>query len=87
MPTLRAEQLHAMTRAICTAGGSQPREAELVADHLVAANLAGHDSHGIGMLPAYIEHLHAGRLIANQHATVVRDAGPLMVIEGGATAR
>lgn len=82
MPTFTADQLHAMTRGICAAGGSDPREAELVADHLVAANLAGHDSHGIGMLPAYIENLQAGRLIANQHATVVRDTGPLVVIEG-----
>lgn len=82
MPILMAAQLHAMTRGICEAGGSEPREAELVADHLVAANLAGHDSHGIGMLPAYIENLNAGRLIANQHLTVVRDTGALVVIEG-----
>ncbi|MDX1541053.1 MAG: malate/lactate/ureidoglycolate dehydrogenase [Geminicoccaceae bacterium] len=82
MPTFTADQLHAMTREICTAGGSEPREAGLVADHLVAANLAGHDSHGIGMLPAYMENLIAGRLVANQHASLVRDNGALVVVEG-----
>jgi uncharacterized oxidoreductase len=34
--------------AIVTAGGSEPREARLVAENLVTANLTGHDSHGIG---------------------------------------
>lgn len=82
MPTISAEQLHAMTRAICQAGGSEAREAGLVADHLVAANLAGHDSHGVGMLPAYVNSLVAGRLFANQHAMVTRDSGALLVIEG-----
>ena len=82
MPTARPDQLHEMTRAICVAGGSEAREAGLVADHLVGANLAGHDSHGIGMLPAYVESLNAGRLFANQHIGVVRDMGALVVIEG-----
>ena len=35
-------------------------EADLVADHLVQANLAGHDSHGVGMVPSYVRHLKAG---------------------------
>jgi uncharacterized oxidoreductase len=82
MPTLSADTLHAVTRAICEAGGSEEREAALVADHLVGANLAGHDSHGVGMLPAYVESLNAGRLFANQHIAVVRDHGALVVIEG-----
>lgn len=83
MPTATPEQLHAMTRAICIGGGSDEREASLVADHLVGANLAGHDSHGVGMLPAYVESVVAGRLIPNQHINVMRDTGPLVVIEGG----
>lgn len=82
MPTLSADTLHAMTREICLAGRSEEREAALVADHLVASNLAGHDSHGVGMIPAYVEGLNAGRLFANQHIAVVRDQGALVVIEG-----
>ena len=37
---------------IFIAAGSTPAEAEIVADHLVEANLRGHDSHGVGMIPA-----------------------------------
>ena len=46
------DRLHAFTMAICRADGSAEQEARLVADHLVLANLYGHDSHGVGMMPA-----------------------------------
>ena len=38
----------------CGAAGEVARE---VAEHLVAANLKGHDSHGIGMTPAYVHNI------------------------------
>jgi uncharacterized oxidoreductase len=41
------DPLHAFTMAICRADGSSAEEARLVADHLVLANLFGHDSHGV----------------------------------------
>ena len=54
MPTFASATLHALIRAVCAAGGSAEREAVLVADQLVEANLTGHDSHGIGLLPYYV---------------------------------
>ena len=45
------------------------------------ANLAGHDSHGVGMLPAYVRLLHDGLLVPNQTAETVLDAGALLVID------
>jgi uncharacterized oxidoreductase len=35
----------------CASLGSEPTEAGLVADQLIGANLTGHDSHGVGMMP------------------------------------
>jgi uncharacterized oxidoreductase len=61
--------------------GSAEGEAAQVADHLVRANLAGHDSHGVGMLPTYVRLLHAGLLVPNQTAETVLDAGALLVID------
>jgi len=52
--TIRTEPLKAVVRAIVNAAGSSAREADLVADHLIEANLTGHDSHGVGMLPRYV---------------------------------
>jgi LDH2 family malate/lactate/ureidoglycolate dehydrogenase len=42
------------------------KEAEIVAAHPVQANLLGHDSHGVGMIPIYVSNLSDGTLIANQ---------------------
>ena len=44
------DPLHDFIMAICRADGSSAEEARLVADHLVLANLFGHDSHGVGMM-------------------------------------
>jgi uncharacterized oxidoreductase len=84
MPIIAAESLRAVVHAMCKAAGSDDYEAELVAENLVMANLSGHDSHGVGMLPAYFDNLHAGGLKVNQHAEVVRDEGAVMVIDGNA---
>jgi uncharacterized oxidoreductase len=59
MPTFTTDELLALSRTICAAGGSSEREADRVADHLVEANLTGHDSHGVGLLPICIEQIDA----------------------------
>jgi uncharacterized oxidoreductase len=83
MPVFGHGAMHALVCATCVAGGSAPREAELVADNLIEANLTGHDSHGIGLLPAYVRSLHNESLRPNRHALLVRDRGPVLVVEGG----
>lgn len=70
--------------AIALAGGSEPAEAELVADNLVTANLTGHDSHGIGMMPRYVEALLEGGLHPNRKVEVKLDGGSLLALDGGA---
>jgi uncharacterized oxidoreductase len=82
VPTLTSDELHALTRTVCAAAGSVGREADLVADHLVEGNLTGHDSHGVGLLPIYVENVRAGRLVPNRHAQVVSERGAVLVIEG-----
>lgn len=84
MPTLLPEALHHHVVVTCRALGSDEREALLVGDQLVGANLAGHDSHGVGMLPTYVAMALAGELHVNRHVEVVTDAGPLVVLDGRA---
>jgi uncharacterized oxidoreductase len=81
MPTLPPRALRAVANLIARRMGSEAGEAEQVADHLIRANLAGHDSHGVGMLPTYVRLLHAGLLVPNQTADTVLDAGALLVID------
>jgi uncharacterized oxidoreductase len=81
MPKLPARALRAVTHLIARRMGSEETEADQVADHLVRANLSGHDSHGVGMLPAYVRLLHQGLLVPNQAAQTVLDTGALLVID------
>ena len=77
-----AEGLRRLGGAILRAGGSSAGEADLVAEHLVEANLKGHDSHGIGMIPTYVRHLRAGLVVPNTSAKVVKDDGPFLMFDG-----
>ncbi|MCC6436528.1 MAG: malate/lactate/ureidoglycolate dehydrogenase [Acidimicrobiales bacterium] len=76
------DRLHVFVRRVCAAMGSSEREAGLVADQLIGANLSGHDSHGVGMLPAYVDGFSRKRLQVNQHVTAVVDNGALAVFDG-----
>ena len=79
---LAADSLRRITSAILKAGGSEDAEATLVAEHLIQANLAGHDSHGVGMMPAYVRHLQAGLVVPNTRAKIVKDDGALLMFDG-----
>lgn len=82
--TIRAAQLTNVIRLLVRGFGSAPREVELVTENLIQANLTGHDSHGIGMLPRYVEAYLEGGLVPNAHAKVVLDDGALLRIDGQA---
>ena len=81
MLTFQPGALRAVTHLIARRMGSDQAEAIEVADHLVRANLAGHDSHGVGMLPTYVRLLGDGLLVPNQTPETVLDAGALLVID------
>lgn len=79
---VHAEPLRRFVQAVVAQGGSSAHEAALVAHNLVEANLTGHDSHGVGMLPRYVDNLRAGGLKANQALHVVADNGSLLTLDG-----
>jgi uncharacterized oxidoreductase len=83
MPNLTETQLTDLVLLAARAMGSTEAEARDVAEHLVAANLSGHDSHGIGMLPDYVRLLQAGLLVPNQTLRLVADNGGVLVFEAG----
>jgi uncharacterized oxidoreductase len=80
----QAAPLARAIEALVAAGGSEPREAQLVAENLVTANLTGHDSHGIGMIPRYVESLQEGGLQPNRHPAIKFDGGALIALDGRA---
>lgn len=80
--TFKAPDLEAQCAAILRAAGSNDEEARKVAANLVLANLSGHDSHGIGMIPRYVDAVIEGGLRPNTGAKVVLDAQSLMTVDG-----
>jgi len=74
--------LHRWVVDLFRAAGSSDREATLTADHLVGANLAGHDSHGVGMVPRYVDSLLNDELQLNQTVSVLSDTGTMLSVDG-----
>jgi uncharacterized oxidoreductase len=80
---IHAEPLTRLVAAILERAGAEADRARVCADHLVLANLKGHDSHGVGMAPAYVTWIGTGKLRPNQRGQVVRDSGAIIVVDGG----
>ena len=64
--------------------GSSEAEVAAVAGNLIEANLSGHDSHGIGMLPRYADAYLEGGLRPNAQLSTELDAGGLLRLNGNA---
>jgi uncharacterized oxidoreductase len=82
MPKVQAEQLRRIGRALLMANGVPEEEAATVARHVVNANLAGHDSHGVIMLSNYIERVQAGHIVPGAPFTIVQESRTTTVVDG-----
>ncbi|MCM0021627.1 MAG: Ldh family oxidoreductase, partial [Tagaea sp.] len=74
---VKPQRARDLVAAIARASGSPAAEAEGLAENLVDANLTGHDSHGVSMLPLYLDMVRAG--------TMALGAAPTIVAETAAT--
>ena len=80
--TFSAGDLRRHMARVLQATGSSAQEAQQVADNLVMANLSGHDSHGIGMIPRYVESRLEGGLQPNAGIKVTFDGGSMLAVDG-----
>lgn len=76
-----ASSLETFATQILRGFGCSDNESVIVADHLVRANLSGHDSHGIGMLPTYGQQIEDGNLVPNQTPDYLPVAGAICVVD------
>ena len=82
MPVASADQLREFSVALLESCGTPAAQASIVAEGLVNANLAGHDSHGVLRLPGYlagVEQQHVfpanlPRIVSTSGATAIIDA-------------
>ena len=80
--TLAPQVLEDKITALFVAAGSSAQEARQVAANLVLANLSGHDSHGVGMAPRYIDAILEKGLVPNTSLAVRLDSGMLLGLDG-----
>ena len=84
MHSVPVERLRAAVAELMRGFGSEAGEIELVTDNLLQANLTGHDSHGVGMLPRYANAFLEGGLRPNAHVLTRLDSGTLLALDGQA---
>jgi uncharacterized oxidoreductase len=82
MPRVAAERLHAIGKALLIAAGASDDEAEIVMQHSIDANLAGHDSHGIIQIPTYIDRIGVGHIVPGAPWTIVEETATTTVVDG-----
>lgn len=82
MPVLKAEVLEQFAAQILMGAGVPEHKARIAAESLIAGNLRGVDSHGIQLLPYYVDQLLAGEMDPDADGAVVTEAGSCMVFDG-----
>ena len=82
MPRVSADRLVEIERGLLRAAGASEEEAGIVARHSVAANLAGHDSHGVIQIPVYIDRIRRGHIVPGAPIEVVSETDSATVIDG-----
>lgn len=80
MVRVRADRLVGFIQALFQVLGARRRDAALLADSLVSADLEGVASHGVMLLPMYIERVQAGSVSLTAQPEVVEDLGALLVM-------
>jgi LDH2 family malate/lactate/ureidoglycolate dehydrogenase len=80
--TIDSEKLKALVEGILRAIGVPEAKARLTADCLVAANLRGVDSHGVLLLPYYVDQFRAGNIDPNADGRVISESGACLKFDG-----
>src|SRR3954465_305199 len=82
MPKIQADRLEEIGRVLFEAAGTPREEAEIVMRHVIAANLAGHDSHGVIQIPTYIERIKVGHIVPGAPWKIVQESPTTTVVDG-----
>jgi LDH2 family malate/lactate/ureidoglycolate dehydrogenase len=81
MLLLTADELRAAGAAIFRAAGADEMSTSILVEHLVDANLCGHDSHGVIRIPSYVRSIKAGQIAPAAQPAVVRETAAMSLID------
>jgi uncharacterized oxidoreductase len=80
---IRHDTLTTLVRDIFAAQGCSAAESGRIAQYLVAANLTGHDSHGVIRVPRYVAMLGRDEVRRDVTAEIVTDTPAFALVDGG----
>jgi len=83
MTLVKADTLEKVTYHIFHSLGAPEAEAHTVAQIIVASNLAGHDSHGVNLVPGYVKSVRDGRITPGAPIKVVKETASTAIVDGG----
>ena len=82
MILVNAKPLSKIAEEIFKATGCSQEDAKYLADHVVTANLYGHDSHGAMRIRPYVERIRKGIIKPGSAFTVVRENTSTALVNG-----
>lgn len=82
MPTVTADRLREIGIRTFTATGVESSIARQVVESLVLSNLVGVDSHGVALIPSYLQAIEAGWIVPDAEPDVVSNNGVAIVLDG-----
>jgi LDH2 family malate/lactate/ureidoglycolate dehydrogenase len=82
LPIVSAEDLTSWAAGLLGAATFPLPTAHLVAESLVAANLRGVDSHGVQLLPYYVEQVERGDMDASAEGRIALESGACLLYDG-----
>lgn len=81
MPNVSAEQLMEIAKGLLVAAGASAEEAATIAKYNIGANLVGHDSHGIILIPTYIDRVKAGHIVPQAPWVITQETPTTTVVD------
>jgi uncharacterized oxidoreductase len=82
MPNINSAALSPLVVAIFEKVGASSENAAVMARHMVGANLAGHDSHGVILIPTYVDRIERGDVVPNAPFEVLDETPTTARIDG-----
>ena len=82
MPRIAADRLTNLAQEIFHAAGATPDQSHIVGQALVAANLEGHDSHGVVRVPEYVAWVEEKLINIGAQLEIIKETDAFAVMDG-----
>ena len=82
MPVFDATELKQTVHDVFSLLGATADEARRLQDHLVDSNLVGHDSHGVRVIPNYVDMIRGGDIVLGATLDTLTESPTHAVLDG-----